>query len=388
MKIFPKEIVEFTAQYFIPKNSVKSKLIYTSILTILGIGLISMPFVRVPIYSSARGMIMSSTARVPLLTINPGKITFLNLKNGQKVVQGDTLLILETIDIDEQLDLTNKKIVKLTRESEDLNLLISGKQLSFKSIRTAKYQKEYVRYKAVLTEHHTRIKKLKEDLNRNEKLFSKGVIAKVEFDDSKLEYDLAKNALYQCQRQNINSWQADLTEMNTVLEELNNSMQKALGAKSDFVIRAPIDGWLMVNEGLQVGGFINAGKTLGEITPDDELIAECYISTKDIAHVDRNKEVKLQLDAFNYNQWGFAHGKIMMISNDVEFIDNQPVYRVRSSIQNKTLYLKNGHAGKLGKGMTLNARFKLTERTVFQLLYDKMDDWLNPGNATDIAQNK
>ena len=32
------------------------------------------------------------------------------------------------------------------------------------------------------------------------------------------------------------------------------------------------------------------------------------------------------------------------------------------------------------KGMTLNARFLLTERTLFDLLYDKVDDWLNPSN--------
>jgi HlyD family secretion protein len=28
--------------------------------------------------------------------------------------------------------------------------------------------------------------------------------------------------------------------------------------------------------------------------------------------------------------------------------------------------------------MSLTARFNVTERTLFQLLYDKVDDWLNP----------
>lgn len=30
--------------------------------------------------------------------------------------------------------------------------------------------------------------------------------------------------------------------------------------------------------------------------------------------------------------------------------------------------------------MTFNARFELTERTLYQLLYDKVDDWMNPTN--------
>ncbi len=388
MKIFPKEILEFTTQYFIPKNTVRSKLIYASILIVLGLGLASMHIISIPIYTAARGIIKSNTERLPLVNINSGKIGYLHLNNGQKVLEGDTLLILETVGIDEQLDLNQRKIEKLIRETEDLNLLISSKQPVFEDIRTATYQKELVRYHAVLAEHHTKIKKLKEDFHRNEKLFSKGVIAKVEFDNIKLEYHLAENALYQFKKQSINSWQADLTERNTHLEELKNSSRQALGTKSGYVIKAPMDGWLIIKEGLQVGGFITAGKVLGEITPDDELIAECYISPKDIALIDQKKEVKLQIDAFNYNQWGFAYGKIASISNDVEFMDGQPFYRVQTSIPNKTLYLKNGHAGNLGKGMTINARFHLTERTAYQLLYDKMDDWLNPGHKGIISQNE
>lgn len=39
---------------------------------------------------------------------------------------------------------------------------------------------------------------------------------------------------------------------------------------------------------------------------------------------------------------------------------------------------KNGYKGYLKKGMTLQARFIITERTLWQLLYDKVDDWINP----------
>jgi len=40
--------------------------------------------------------------------------------------------------------------------------------------------------------------------------------------------------------------------------------------------------------------------------------------------------------------------------------------------------LKNGYEGKLKKGVTLQARFVVTERSLWQLLYDKVDDWVNP----------
>ena len=124
---------------------------------------------------------------------------------------------------------------------------------------------------------------------------------------------------------------------------------------------------------------------MGEITPDTELIAECYISPKDIGLIDKSKVVSFQIDAFNYNQWGLATGNIIRIADDVEFMDNQPFYKIQCKINQKHLKLKNGYKREIGKGMTLNARFEITERTLYELLYDKMDDWLNPGNGDVVT---
>ena len=68
----------------------------------------------------------------------------------------------------------------------------------------------------------------------------------------------------------------------------------------------------------------------------------------------------------------------MDISSDVITHNDQPVFKVRCSLDNHELQLKNGYRGKLKKGMTLTARFRITERTLCQRFYDKMDDWLNP----------
>jgi HlyD family secretion protein len=35
------------------------------------------------------------------------------------------------------------------------------------------------------------------------------------------------------------------------------------------------------------------------------------------------------------------------------------------------------------KGMTVQVRFLVTRRTLFQLLFDKADDWLNPNRIPD-----
>jgi HlyD family secretion protein len=47
-------------------------------------------------------------------------------------------------------------------------------------------------------------------------------------------------------------------------------------------------------------------------------------------------------------------------------------------LDNPILRLKSGQEGEIKKGMTFNARFVIARRSLFQLLYDKVDDWLNP----------
>ena len=54
------------------------------------------------------------------------------------------------------------------------------------------------------------------------------------------------------------------------------------------------------------------------------------------------------------------------------------MFRVRCAVKENTLQLKNGYKGMLQKGLTYTARFYLTRRTLWQLLFDKLDNWLNP----------
>ncbi|WP_339840408.1 HlyD family efflux transporter periplasmic adaptor subunit [uncultured Maribacter sp.] len=387
-EIFPKEIIEHTTQYFIPKNTIRSKFIYGLILLLLVGSLASLPFINISIFSSARGFIKPSKDRMAITSINSGKVIYNSIENNKIIKIGDTLLILQTSVLDEQIILNERKIEVLKNEVLDLEKIVLGKRTDLNRLITPKYKKEIIRYYAVLSEHYTKIKKIKIDFQRNTKLLSKGVIAKVEFDNSKLEFDLANNALHQFQKNSINSWQATLTESNNLLFDLQNNIKQVLNNKKSYVITAPVNGTLINSTSLNDGSFVNAGVQLGEITPDTELIAECYISPKDIGLIDKSKVVSFQIDAFNYNQWGLATGNIIRIADDVEFMDNQPFYKIQCKINQKHLKLKNGYKREIGKGMTLNARFEITERTLYELLYDKMDDWLNPGNGDKLAVNK
>ena len=124
--------------------------------------------------------------------------------------------------------------------------------------------------------------------------------------------------------------------------------------------------------------MVFANQELGQISPDTSMLVIAYVQPNDIGFIKKDMDVRLQVDAFNYNQWGMATGKVTAVPQDIKIIDNKPVFEVRCSLDKDFLQLKSGYKGFLKKGMTLQARFIVTQRSLWQLLYDKVDDWINP----------
>ena len=73
-----------------------------------------------------------------------------------------------------------------------------------------------------------------------------------------------------------------------------------------------------------------------------------------------------------------GRGKVKEVLSDVVLIDQKPMFRVRCTLNKSSLQLKNGYQGNIQKGLTFTARFQLNRRNLWQLLFDKVDNWLNP----------
>ncbi len=386
-QIFPKEIIESTIEVHQFKHSSKSKIIYSTILISIILILGLLPFIKVDIYTSARGIIKPDKERLSVTSLNSGKIIQTNLKNNSLVKKGDTLLVLDNTIIDEKLKLSEQQMTEMLLFVEDLSYLIDSKYINISKIKTPKYKKDYLLYKQKMHELQTRFKKLKQDFERSTLLYNKEVIAKVEFENTKFDYDLAVSNINQLKQQQYNTWQANLIDYKNNLLELKSAVKQLLDNKSQFVVTAPITGILLNAKSLETGSFLSSGQSFVDISPNTNLLVECSISPQDIGLLKLNNEVHFQIDAYNYNQWGLASGKVIEIGKDIEFIENTSIFKVQCYINETTLKLKNGFKGKLKKGMTLNAQFKLTECTLFDLLYDKVDDWVNPSQKDIVSIN-
>ncbi len=377
-KIFPKEIINNTIEVHRFKHQINSKIIYSILLlSFIGIGL-ALPFVFLDIYTSSRGILKSEKERNQISTLYSGKIKAFYIKENQSVKLGDTLLVIDNTIGKEKLSLLTGQLEEAKQFINDLTYLSNTEKPSQDSLHSFQYQKQYLQYLQKLRELETRKTKARRDFIRQRKLYKKAVISKVEFEDSKFSFDLASNEFKHFTRQQLNQWQSELTEQNNKAKELQSNLLQYKEEQNNYIITASINGTIQNLKGIDVNNFITAGSIIAEISPDTDLIAECYVTPSDIGLLKTKNKVKFQIDAFNYNQWGMATGEIAKISKDITLIDNIPLFKVICSIDQKQLELKNGFEGSLKKGMTLNARFFIANRSAFDLLYDKVDDWFNP----------
>lgn len=380
-QIFPKEIIENSTEVHQFEHRTRSKVIYSTLLIAIIIAFIALPLIKVNVYTSARGILKPSKERASITNIITGKVIYAKLKDNQKVSKGDTLLLMDRSSLNNKQLLSKNQMDDITGFITDLEYLLHTKNTRFSKIKTARYQHEFSNFLQKQKELNTRFQKSKQVHDRNSILFSKEVIARAEHEDTAFEYELAKSAVQQNRQQQHNTWQAALTGNRSDLVKLESQVDLFNEDQKQLVIIAPISGVLKNTKGITAGSFLVSGAVVAEISPDTNLIAECYLSPSDIGMMKNNNDVNFQVDAFNYNQWGLATGHVNEISKDVDILDNKPVFTVKCIVDQTYLALSNGFQGELKKGMTFNARFLLTERTLFELLYDKVDDWLNPSSS-------
>jgi len=213
-----------------------------------------------------------------------------------------------------------------------------------------------------------------------EKLFNEGVIAPAGYEKAKYTYNSCKATEAQFVSGKINSWQEQKSELIIRLDQYKAEYISAGTERSYAFMLAPSDGTLINCTGIKEGNQLYAGQQLAELSTKENLIAECYISPKDIGYLHTGMQVKLQIDAYNYREWGSLTGIVSEIGNDIIIVNSQPVYRLRINPEEESLSLNNHTQGKIRKGMTLTAHININRRTVIQLLFDKADNWFNPAN--------
>lgn len=359
----------------IHKNKTKSISIYLVIVLALVVFISSLPLIKIDISSQSRGVIRSTTDNVPLTSLVNGKVVYVHLKNNWLVQKGDTLIQLNQESLNSE-KYTNESISSdLQTRIRDLSRIVTS---SNAVLTTPELQQELNSYNSKKSELESKITQTKIVYDRYKHLFDKGIIAKAEFEKYSFDYTYSKQSLSSLFKSQKSVWQNQKRDLETQLKNLKGTLNKIDVESENYVITAPISGTIENFSGIQVGSFLNASQTIAIISATDQLIVESSVSPSDIGLIHKNQKVKFQIDAFNYNQWGLLEGKVIDIDHNITIQGEQAFFKIRSTINNTQLQLKSGYKTKVTKGMTLTTRYILSRRSLFDLIFDKIDDWLNP----------
>ena len=373
-------MISETDPYF-PSHS-KSKIIYSSCLLFCLVLSAALPFSEFEVSLSSPAVVRPSSEVTTIRCISSGRLNMVNLFENKKIRKGDVLYILESASLIEQEKYNLEKISFKNSLIHDVRLVMtagSGNESeSETAFKTSFYRQRYFAYQQKLMEAQTGYRKAWQDFDRNNKLFTEKVIARVEFENSQFELQKADDAIRQIKESQFSQWQSELRDLLEEKMESESQLRRLQKEKSELTVRAAVSGTVQNTTGVYAGSVVYANQELAQISPDTSLLVIAYLQPNNIGLVKKNMAVRLQVDAFLHNQWGLASGTVMIVSQDIKIVDSKPVFEVRCSLDKNFLELKNGARGFLTKGMTMKAHFIVTQRSLWQLLYDKMDDWLNP----------
>ena len=359
----------------------KTNSLYIIIITFIFFFIAALPFIHTDISIKSSGITRPENERTEVKPIITGIIDTIYLKEGDMVNKDAVILRLKDPNTRGKLIMNNFEISQCEQFIHDLTILTSTNDLEFGAIEKLNaplYKQQLAKFTHQKQDLDASLNKAKKELDINTPLAKDKIISGKEFYDIQINYQKLQSSYKAFIQEQLSTWQQDLARYKLELSQYKQNLIVVNTDATYYLVKAPISGIIQGINTRYQGGLLQANETLCTISPEGNLIGECYVPTRDIGLLKVGQPVRYQMEAFDYNYFGVLTGKIATIDNDFTVINNTPVFKVRCSFDSTQLHLKNGFTGTLKKGLNFQARFIVARRSLWQLLYDKLDDWLNP----------
>lgn len=380
--LLPNEWIENSIETYIYQHTTKSQIIYWVVLAAITATMIALPFIYVDISVQGSGVVRPVAEKAEITSSLTEIVDSVYVREGQQVNKGDILLRFRTNNSDYKINYQSSRLNDCEAHLADLAFLAKGECPA--SFRSPVRQQEYTYFTKRKNELETSLAQAEKEYNRNKVLFDKKVISEEEYDKYYFQWKSQQNELASLIQSQLSTWQADRNSYRNTYNEMNSNLKQEIKDKDMYIVRSPVDGTIDQFSGVYRGSGIQAGQSLAIISPDSTLCLEVYVTPRNIGFMSVGMPVNVQVESFNYNEWGTIPGRVKDISSDF-LTDSQgnSFYKVKCKMERDYLQLKSGRIGKLKKGMTVSAHFMVTRRSLFDLLYQKVDDWANPKQYED-----
>lgn len=344
------------------------------------------------------GILTTTNPSVRILPSSPGIVVRLAVVEGASVDAGATLAVVSA----ERTSSVGTSAAAESLASVNARVDIGKRQIMLASDRA---RSERLRLQSVIDSTFEQIGELnaqialqKEVIDSNKQLFvqlsdvvQRGFVSRVEYERRRQALLSAQQALRGLLQQVVQSRsqiaqaRAQLAsleaETSSRIEDIHSSNAALLQQEAQlqegkaYIVRAPVTGTVAALQ-TALGRTVSNDIPMMTIVPRGaRLQAELYAPSRAIGFVRIGQEARLLIDAFPYQRFGSAVGRVSAISktiidprsNDVPVKLEEPVYRVNVAMDQQSM-AAFGTAFPFQPGMTLKANLVLDRQSFLEWL--------------------
>lgn len=377
--ILPPDWIENSIETYIYQHTTKSQVIYWVVLATIVLAFVLMPFVYVDISIQSNGSIRPATEKTDIKATISGIINDVYVCEGKKVKKGELLLRFRASSSHEKIAYQDNRLRDFEDHISDLKVLSHGNKPSV--FRSPARLQEYQVFVSKKQELQVAIEQARREHSREKLLFEKSLVSEEEYEKYLFTYQSKKEELASLVESQLSTWQTELNSyQNQFKEMLFAQKQEKAEVKDMYELRSPVNGTIEQFSGFYRGSSVQIGQTICCVSPDSIMYVEAYVSPNDIGYISVGMPIKAQITSFNYNEWGTIGGSVIYVSSDcMSDSGGNTYFKVKCQLQQNFLVMKKtGMKGCIKKGMAANVRFMITKRTLFDILYQNIDEWINP----------
>ncbi len=320
---------------------------------------------QVDIVAKANGRVVPDGREQVIASLEGGILRELLVKEGQQVVEGQTLALLDPTRVQSQQSEGVAKKVALRGTLARLQAEAAGKALVFPpevpaGIVQGERESFDARQRALNEAVETNRRSaglLGRELAMAESMSAKGLMSEVEV----MRVRRQMNDLQLQTQERVNRYRQDasgeLVRVRTELSLLEEQMVVRDDALRRTTLVSPIKGVIKTIRANTVGGVVAPGAPLMEILPvGPRVLVEARIRPADIGFVKVGQKVQVKLSAYEYTVYGGLQGTVLSISPDAMGDPEKAAapegtwYRALIRADRNTLQPADGAAGKQGRG--------------------------------------
>ena len=308
-----------------------------------------------------------------------GFVADVHAGDNQIVRKGEQLVGLRTDEASARGLLLQSQLDRISSDIAALEeLLTTPSRIHDHAAVNAAYAIDLTRYWAELGSSSAQLTHARRELQRSEMLAARGLAPATAVEEHASALERLRSDSVALVATHRARWATELQTRRSEQARLLTEVELGAVESAAHSITAPAAGTLDEVTPISAGSYVASGTTLFVLSRSSEPVAEVYVPARDIGLVQTGGGVRLRVDSFDYATWGHLHGTVRSIAPDHVVMNETPMFVVEVALASTSLSAGEGITATVGPGMTVQAHLDLAERSLWQLLRDDVNSWLNP----------